>query len=248
MARPTPCATAAAALASRLRTGEYFHTATLVRSNYISHVDPEKCVACGECVEVCPMNALRLGERLENKTEIKVEEPLHAFDHKWGPDKWNPDFRFDRQLIMNETGTAPCKVACPAHISIEGYIELAKEGRYAKPWSSSRTRTRSRPSADVSATSAAKMPAPVARSAKRSRSRSMKSRSSSLSSIWMRIRALSRASSIRNTMTTRWPSSARARRAYLRLLSRRDGLQRHRVRKRAEARRHADLGHSFLPS
>jgi NADPH-dependent glutamate synthase beta subunit-like oxidoreductase/NAD-dependent dihydropyrimidine dehydrogenase PreA subunit len=115
-----------------LRTGEYFHTATLVRSNYISHVDPDKCVACGECVEVCPMNALRLGERLENKTEIKIEEPLHAFDHKWGPDKWNPDFRFNRQLIMNETGTAPCKVACPAHISIEGYIELAKEGRYAE--------------------------------------------------------------------------------------------------------------------
>jgi NADPH-dependent glutamate synthase beta subunit-like oxidoreductase/formate hydrogenlyase subunit 6/NADH:ubiquinone oxidoreductase subunit I len=115
-----------------LRTGEYFHTATMVRSNYISHVDPEKCVACGECVEVCPMNALRLGERLQNKTEIKIEEPLHAYDHQWGPDKWNPDFRFNRQLIMNETGTAPCKVACPAHISIEGYIELAKEGRYAE--------------------------------------------------------------------------------------------------------------------
>lgn len=115
-----------------LRTGEYFHTATLVRSNYISHVDPDKCVACGECVEVCPMNALRLGERLENKTEIAIEEPLHAFDHQWGPDKWNPDFRFNRQLVMNETGTAPCKVACPAHISIEGYIELAKEGRYAE--------------------------------------------------------------------------------------------------------------------
>jgi NADPH-dependent glutamate synthase beta subunit-like oxidoreductase/Fe-S-cluster-containing hydrogenase component 2 len=115
-----------------LRTGEYFHTATLVRSNYISHVDPEKCVACGECVEVCPMNALRLGERLENKNEIKIEEPLHAFDHKWGPDKWNPEYRFNRQLIMNETGTAPCKVACPAHISIEGYIALAKEGRYAE--------------------------------------------------------------------------------------------------------------------
>jgi NADPH-dependent glutamate synthase beta subunit-like oxidoreductase/NAD-dependent dihydropyrimidine dehydrogenase PreA subunit len=115
-----------------LRTGEYFHTATMVRSNYISHIDPEKCVACGECVEVCPMNALRLGERLENKTPIKVAEPQSAFDYKWGPDKWNPNFRFDKQLIMNETGTAPCKVACPAHISIEGYIELAKEGRYAE--------------------------------------------------------------------------------------------------------------------
>jgi NADPH-dependent glutamate synthase beta subunit-like oxidoreductase/formate hydrogenlyase subunit 6/NADH:ubiquinone oxidoreductase subunit I len=115
-----------------LRTGEYFHTATMVRSNYISSVDPNKCVACGECVEACPMNALRLGERLENKTPIKINEPLHAYDHKWGADKWNPDYRFNRQLIMNETGTAPCKVACPAHIAIEGYIELAKEGRYAE--------------------------------------------------------------------------------------------------------------------
>jgi NADPH-dependent glutamate synthase beta subunit-like oxidoreductase/Fe-S-cluster-containing hydrogenase component 2 len=113
-----------------LRTGEYFHTSTLIRSNYISHVDPDKCVACGECVEVCPMNALRLGERLENKKPIMVAQPLNAYDYKWGPDKWNPDYRFDRQLVMNEVGTAPCKVACPAHIAIEGYIELAKEGRY----------------------------------------------------------------------------------------------------------------------
>lgn len=115
-----------------LRTGEYFHTNSLVRSNYCSVVDPEKCVACGECVEVCPMNALKMGERLENKKPIEIEEPLRAYDHKWGPDKWNPDFRFNRELIMKETGTAPCKVACPAHISIEGYIELAKEGRYAE--------------------------------------------------------------------------------------------------------------------
>jgi NADPH-dependent glutamate synthase beta subunit-like oxidoreductase/formate hydrogenlyase subunit 6/NADH:ubiquinone oxidoreductase subunit I len=113
-----------------LRTGEYFHTSTLIRSNYISHIDPEKCVACGECVEVCPMNALKLGERLENKNPVMVEVPQSAYDYKWGPDKWNPDFRFDRKLIMNEVGTAPCKVACPAHIAIEGYIELAKEGRY----------------------------------------------------------------------------------------------------------------------
>jgi hypothetical protein len=138
----------------------------------------------------------------------QIEEPLHAFDHKWGPDKWNPDFRFDRQIIMNETGTAPCKVACPAHISIEGYIELAKEGRYAKPWNSSRTRTRSRPSADACLQQTLRRCLhPRARSARRSRSRSMKSRSSSLSSTSMRIRALSRLSSIRNTMTTRWPSS-----------------------------------------
>ena len=113
-----------------LRTGEYFHTATMVRSNYLSSIDPDKCVACGECVEVCPMNALHLGERLKNKKEIKIDTPLHAFDHKWGADKWNPNFRYNRQMILDETGTAPCKVACPAHIAIEGYLELAREGRY----------------------------------------------------------------------------------------------------------------------
>ncbi len=113
-----------------LRTGEYFHTATMIRSNYISEVDPEKCVACGECVEICPMNALHLGERLKNKKEIQIETPLHAYDHKWGVDKWNPNFRYNREMILDETGTAPCKVACPAHIAIEGYLELAREGRF----------------------------------------------------------------------------------------------------------------------
>ena len=29
-----------------------------------------------------------------------------------------------------DTGTAPCKTACPAHIGIQGYLQLAKEGRY----------------------------------------------------------------------------------------------------------------------
>jgi Fe-S-cluster-containing hydrogenase component 2 len=46
-----------------LRTAEMFINTDMVRSNYVSHVDKDKCVACGECVEACPVNALQLGQR-----------------------------------------------------------------------------------------------------------------------------------------------------------------------------------------
>ena len=49
---------------------------------------------------------------------------------KWGKDKWNPNYVFDNRKNCHESGTAPCKTACPAHIAIQGYIKLAKEGRY----------------------------------------------------------------------------------------------------------------------
>ena len=45
-------------------------------------------------------------------------------------DKWNPNYVVDNRKNCHESGTAPCKTACPAHIAIQGYIKLAKEGRY----------------------------------------------------------------------------------------------------------------------
>ena len=33
-------------------------------SAYRAHVDPEKCVACGQCAEVCPAGAAKLGQKL----------------------------------------------------------------------------------------------------------------------------------------------------------------------------------------
>ena len=36
----------------------------------------------------------------------------------------------DNQKQCHESGTAPCKTACPAHIAVQGYINLAAQGRY----------------------------------------------------------------------------------------------------------------------
>lgn len=48
---------------------------------------------------------------------------------KWGPDHWNPDFRDTAKVNCYETGTAPCKTACPAHLPVQGYIKMASVGR-----------------------------------------------------------------------------------------------------------------------
>ncbi len=114
-----------------LRTSQYFNTPNLSASAYRAHVEKDKCVACGKCVEVCPAGAVKLGQKLCTQTG-EVEYPKQELPHglKWGKDKWNPNYVFDNRKNCHESGTAPCKTACPAHIAIQGYIKLAKEGRY----------------------------------------------------------------------------------------------------------------------
>ena len=115
-----------------LRTAGMFMNNDMVRSNYVSRVDKDKCVACGECVVTCPVNALKLGQKICTIKPInekkRVDFPSNT---EWGPDKWNPDYRTNRENVV-ETGTSPCKTQCPAHISVQGYIKLASQGRYTE--------------------------------------------------------------------------------------------------------------------
>ncbi len=112
-----------------LRTAEMFINTDMVRSNYVSHIDPQKCMACGECVETCPTNALQLGQKLcalNAPVRLPRETPR---DNDWGPENWNPDYRYNRKDVA-DTGTSPCKSNCPAHLGVQGYIKLASQGRY----------------------------------------------------------------------------------------------------------------------
>ena len=114
-----------------LRTSQLFNTPNMSRSAYIAHVDKENCVACGKCVEVCPAGAAKLGQKLCTKNG-PVEYPKHELpdDNQWGPDKWDEDYRDNNMKNCYDSGTAPCKTACPAHIAVQGYIKMAAEGRY----------------------------------------------------------------------------------------------------------------------
>ena len=115
-----------------LRTSQLFNTPNMSASAYRAHVEKEKCVACGKCVEVCPVGAAKLGQKLCKKDGSAVQYPKTQLpdNRKWGVDKWNYNYRDDAKINVYPTGTAPCKTACPVHLAIQGYIKMAAEGRY----------------------------------------------------------------------------------------------------------------------
>ena len=43
---------------------------------------------------------------------------------------WDPDYRDNNRINCYDSGTAPCKTACPAHIAVQGYLKMAALGRY----------------------------------------------------------------------------------------------------------------------
>lgn len=112
-----------------LRTGTMYNNYDTIRSNYVSKVDEEKCVACGQCVENCQVNAVRLGQSLCTKEPLppKPEREI-PYNTEWTEDKYNLNHR--ETIMVEETGTSPCKTECPAHISVQGYIKMAAQGRY----------------------------------------------------------------------------------------------------------------------
>ncbi|MDY4809831.1 MAG: FAD-dependent oxidoreductase [Bulleidia sp.] len=115
-----------------LRTSQLFNTPNMSRSAYIAKVDKIKCVACGKCVESCPAGAVKLGQKLCDKEGCEIRYPKMPLptEQPWGEHMWSVNYRDTNRINCYDTGTAPCKTACPAHIAVQGYLQLAKEGRY----------------------------------------------------------------------------------------------------------------------
>ena len=79
------------------------------------YIDPDKCTACGDCAEVCP---------------VVQPNPFNAYlDTRHAAHKRYPQAVPNAYTISKE-GIAPCQDACPAHQRAQGYIALIREQRY----------------------------------------------------------------------------------------------------------------------
>ena len=114
-----------------LRIANMFRSAKSIQSNFLAKVDKNKCVACGQCVENCQTNALKLGQKCST-VDPKISDAYHSDKEiPWDSKSYNVNYRTNRTDVM-PSGTAPCKAACPAHIPVQGYLKLAGEGRYTE--------------------------------------------------------------------------------------------------------------------
>ncbi len=78
-------------------------------------VDTEKCTACGECAKVCPIE-------IPNLFDMSLREKKAAY--KLYPQAMPGAYAIEKK------GTAPCKVTCPAHVGVQGWIALLNQGKY----------------------------------------------------------------------------------------------------------------------
>ncbi len=79
------------------------------------YVDVTRCTSCGECARVCPVTV---------KNEFEGDLAEHKATFKSYPQA------IPAAYSILKRGTSPCKAACPAHISAQGYVALIAAGRY----------------------------------------------------------------------------------------------------------------------
>jgi len=83
------------------------------------YVDPEKCTACGECLNVCPVEVpseFDLGLGLRKAIYMPFPQAVpHTF-------------------LISKKETPPCKLACPIHQDVQGYLALIAEGKFKEAY------------------------------------------------------------------------------------------------------------------
>jgi len=81
------------------------------------YVDPNKCTACGDCAEICPVTV---------SSEFELDLAERKAIYRSFPQAVPNTF------VIDKKGRAPCRETCPASVHAQGYIALIRAKRYAE--------------------------------------------------------------------------------------------------------------------
>ena len=82
-------------------------------------VIPERCKGCGDCAAACPV-------RLPNQFDQNLSD--RAAIYRLFPQTVPQTF------VIEKADRPPCVQACPAHVNVQGYVQLIKAGSTMKRW------------------------------------------------------------------------------------------------------------------
>jgi heterodisulfide reductase subunit A-like polyferredoxin len=79
------------------------------------YIDASKCTACGDCAKACPVvlpSEYDQGMALRKAAYKKYAQAIPG------------------AFAIQKTDKAPCRLACPAGLNVQGYVQMVKEGKY----------------------------------------------------------------------------------------------------------------------
>jgi NADPH-dependent glutamate synthase beta subunit-like oxidoreductase len=79
------------------------------------YIDASKCTACGDCTKVCPVqlpSEYDQGMATRRATYKKYAQAIPG------------------AFAIQKADKAPCRLACPAGLNVQGYVQMVKEGKY----------------------------------------------------------------------------------------------------------------------
>jgi heterodisulfide reductase subunit A-like polyferredoxin len=79
------------------------------------YIDPSKCTACGDCASVCPVVLPDEYEQGLSPRKAVYKKYVQAIPGAFA---------------IQKADKAPCRLACPAGINVQGYVQMVGQGKY----------------------------------------------------------------------------------------------------------------------
>ena len=80
-------------------------------------IDPAKCTSCGDCAEACPVSLPDEYNQGLNDRKATYKRYAQAIPGAFA---------------IQKADKAPCRLACPAGINVQGYVQMVGQGKYAE--------------------------------------------------------------------------------------------------------------------